>query len=50
MEQRTLAPGVRYATLREGLKELIETPPSLRCDAETIIFFAARSGPRSTTP
>ncbi len=39
MEQRTLAHGVRYATLREGLKELIETPPSLRCDAETIVFL-----------
>ena len=39
MEQRTLAHGVRYATLREGLEELIETPPSLRCDAETIVFL-----------
>ncbi len=30
---------VRYATLREGLNELLETPPSLRCDGETITFL-----------
>jgi len=39
MEQDTLAPDVRYATLSEALKELIETPPSLRCDGETITFL-----------
>jgi hypothetical protein len=39
MEQDTLAPEVRYATFSEGLKELIETPPSLRCDAKTITFL-----------
>jgi hypothetical protein len=25
--------------LREGLQELLETPPSLRCDGETIVFL-----------
>jgi hypothetical protein len=39
MEQDTLAPDLRYATLNEGLKELIETPPSLRCDGETLTFL-----------
>jgi len=39
MEQDTLAPDLRYATLSEGLKELIETPPSLRCDGETLTFL-----------
>ena len=39
MEQDTLAPDVRYATLSAGLKELIETPPSLRCDGDTIAFL-----------
>ena len=34
-----MAPDVRYATLREGLQELIETPPSLRSDGETIAFL-----------
>ena len=39
MEHDTVAPDVRYATLCEGLKELLETPPSLRCDGETIVFL-----------
>jgi hypothetical protein len=40
MEHSTVAPAtVRFAKLREGIDDLIETDPSLRCDREMIIFL-----------
>jgi Domain of unknown function (DUF222)/HNH endonuclease len=33
------SPEVRYAKLSEGIKDVIETDPSLRCDSESIVFF-----------
>ena len=44
MEQSTSATAtpsadVRFAKLREGITEFIETHPSLRCDGETITFL-----------
>ena len=30
---------VRWAALRAAIDDVLETPPSLRCDAETIVFF-----------
>jgi hypothetical protein len=44
MEQSTTSTAsasanVRFAKLSEGIDELIETDPSLRCDRETIIFI-----------
>jgi hypothetical protein len=40
MEHSTVAPAtVRFAKLSEGIDDLIETDPSLRCDREMIIFL-----------
>jgi hypothetical protein len=33
------APAVRFAALRAAIDDVLETPASLRCDGETIVFF-----------